>query len=68
MQKKYFVAREAKTNGVHEVHDQTCRWLPASENRIFLGEHLSCHTAIIEAKRYYKQVNGCKRCSLACNK
>lgn len=68
MTKKHYVTIQAQRNGVREVHDETCKWVPAPENRKDLGEHFSCHTAVIEAERHYPQVNGCKRCSLPCNK
>ncbi|MBZ4188860.1 hypothetical protein [Niabella beijingensis] len=67
MSKSYYVNKNAQSNGDHEVHDQNCAGLPAIENRIYLGVHDSCHTAVREAKNHYTQVNGCKYCCPSCH-
>lgn len=64
---KYYVNKNAQSNGDHEVHKLGCAWMPAVENRIYLGEFSSCSGAVREAKRYYNQVNGCYHCSPACH-
>ena len=63
----YYVNQNAQNNGDHEVHTSGCSWLPSVENRIYLGEHSSCHSAVLEAKKYYSQVNGCYYCSRDCH-
>jgi hypothetical protein len=40
---------------------------PKPENRISLGDHSSCHSAVREAKKHYHQVNGCFYCSTECH-
>lgn len=63
----YYVNKNAQSNGDHEVHTTGCSWLPATENRIYLGDFSSCGPAVAAARRYYSQVNGCFYCSFACH-
>ena len=49
--KKYYVNKNAQSNGDHEVHDQDCTYLPAVDNRKYLGDFLSCGGAVTEAKK-----------------
>lgn len=64
---RYYVNRNAQQNGDHEVHKSRCRFLPDEGNRVYLGDHMSCHAAVAEARRYYDQVNGCFFCSRECH-
>ena len=64
---RYYVNKNAQSNGDHEVHTTGCAWLPLLENRIYLGEFYSCFSAVSEARKHYVQVNGCAHCSLACH-
>ena len=64
---KYYVNKNAQPNGDHEVHTTGCEWLPNHENLIYLGDFISCHPAVTEAKRHYSKVNGCYYCSRACH-
>ena len=64
---RYYVNMNAQTNGDHEVHRTGCAWVPKVENRIYLGEHDSCYTAVAKAREFYLQVNGCFHCSFACH-
>lgn len=63
----YYVNRQAQNNGDHEVHRSGCRYMPSQENRIYLGDFISCHGAVQEAKKYYQQSNGCCFCSQECH-
>lgn len=63
----YYVNKNAQANGDHEVHEEGCSWLPAVENRIYLGIHATCASAVLEARKYYDQVNGCYHCSYPCH-
>lgn len=63
--KRYYVNRSAQANGDHEVHVEGCYFMPSL--RIDLGLHHSCHTAIVEAAKYYHQTNGCKYCCKECH-
>jgi hypothetical protein len=63
----YYVNKNAQSNGDHEVHTGSCSYLPATQNRQYLGEFSSCGPAVAEAKKYYKQSNGCYYCCNACH-
>ncbi len=64
---RYYVNKNAQPNGDHEVHKEGCSWLPAKENRIYLGDFSSCGPAVAEARNHYTVVNGCYYCSNACH-
>ena len=64
---RYYVNKNAQTNGDHEVHKTGCSFMPLQENRIYLGDFVSCGPAVREAKRYYAKANGCFYCSNACH-
>lgn len=63
----YFVNRQAQANGDHEVHKQTCAYLPSPLNQLALGFHANCHSAVQAARAYYWQSNGCYWCSQQCH-
>lgn len=63
----YYVNKKAQSNGDHEVHTSDCRYLPNSENRIYLDEYNNCRDAVKKAKQYFSQVNGCYYCSYECH-
>lgn len=64
----YCVNKNAPT-GEHEVHDTTCEKpnMPAPQNRVDLGRHANCHSAVSEAKRHYRSVDGCYYCCRPCH-
>lgn len=62
---KYYVNNDAQANGDHEVHKFDCSFLPGS--RKDLGDHASCRTAVVEAKKTYWKSNGCYFCSRDCH-
>lgn len=64
---RYYVNKNAQSNGDHEVHKSGCSFMPAPENRIYLGDFESCFPAVRKAKDHYDQVNGCYYCSKACH-
>ncbi|PTQ63075.1 hypothetical protein C8J45_10762 [Sphingomonas sp. PP-CE-3G-477] len=61
----YSVNNKAQTNGDHEVHETSCRYLPSDKK--YLGDYTSCSSAVTEAKKTYSQSNGCATCSTACH-
>jgi hypothetical protein len=65
--KKYYVNKHAQSNGDHEVHNQTCPYLPLSQNRQELGTYASCEGAVRRAKETYAKADGCAYCSPACH-
>jgi len=65
---RYYVNKNAQSNGDHEVHKSGCDWMPKPENRIYLGDFPSCHGAVREAKKYYlTTADGCAHCSPECH-
>ena len=63
----YYVNKNAQPNGDHEVHREGCAFLPSLMNRLYLGMYGSCGPAVEEARRYYRQANGCFFCSRPCH-
>lgn len=64
---RYYVNKNAQSNGDHEVHVAGCSWLPAVKNRIYLGEFATCFGAVRAARKYYTKPNGCYYCSEDCH-
>lgn len=66
---RYCVNRQAQETGEHEVHnlDAGCQHLPDYSNRLDLGWHTDCHSAVSAAKQYYSNVDGCYYCCNACH-
>jgi len=63
----HYVNQNAQANGDHEVHRTGCLFLPDAENRLYLGDFLTCYPAVAAARRHYHQVNGCFYCSRDCH-
>lgn len=63
----YYVNRNSQTNGDHEVHKVGCSFFPDAGNTIYLGIYADCRPAVVEARRYFAQVNGCYFCSPSCH-
>lgn len=59
---RFYVNKKAQPTGEHEVHRETCAWLPDTENRQYLGDFLTSQQAVKEAQKYYDEVDGCKHC------
>ncbi|MFH6985273.1 hypothetical protein [Marinoscillum luteum] len=67
MMTKHYVNKKAQANGDHEVHKAGCIYMPSEENRKYLGEFSNCEDAVKEAKKSYKQSNGCYYCCNECH-
>jgi hypothetical protein len=67
--KRYLLNRETDTNpnNDHEVHSEDCRLLPMT-NYINLGHHPNCQHAMIEARKHFSNVDGCKVCVPDCHR
>lgn len=63
----YYVNKNVQANGDHEVHQGDCSFLPDRDNRIYLGDFSYCNSAVTEAKKYFRQVNGCYYCASPCH-
>ena len=66
---KYYVNRNTDTNpnNDHEVHNADCHLLPLADG-IDLGYHQDCHSAMIQARKHFKDVDGCIHCCRPCHK
>ena len=67
---EFCVNKDAQSNGDHEVHNLApgaCIRLPLISNRLALGNHTSCVSAVAKAKQTYSKSNGCYYCSPACH-
>lgn len=65
---KYYVSKNAQENGDYHVHQEGCRLMPVTEERIYLGEFKSCTPAVLRAKNIFKTSDGCRKCSRPCLK
>jgi hypothetical protein len=63
----YYVNENAQANGDHEVHESGCSFMPAPENRRYLGNFTMCTSAVKEARKIFTQVNGCYYCAKECH-
>jgi len=67
----FIVNSNAQSNGDHEVHNTTtgCSYMPSAANQIDLGYHVTCQSAVTEAKRRWplQRINGCYYCANPCH-
>lgn len=63
----YYVNRIQQANADHEVHTTGCQYMPSEANRIYLGDFTNCAPAVVAARQYYLQSNGCYTCCRACH-
>lgn len=63
----YYVNKQEQSNGDHEVHRPICAYFPSMADAEYLGDYSNCYSAVVVARTYYSQVNGCKFCCLPCH-
>ncbi len=63
----YYVNKQAQDNGDHEVHKSGCHYMPSTQHRLYLGNFSGCRPAVTEAKKHYRQSNGCYYCARECH-
>jgi hypothetical protein len=63
----YYVNANAQPTGEHEVHKEGCTKPPLPHNKIPLGSHASCQSAVAKAKPMFQKVDGCAYCSPECH-
>ena len=51
----------------HEVHTGKCPYFEFIQSKKYLGNFSNCRDAMKEAKKYYKDADGCKVCSFVCH-
>jgi hypothetical protein len=61
----YYVNNNPQRNGDHEVHQDSCSFLP--RDNTYLGNFNSCNAALAEAKKIHAKSNGCAFCSPDCH-
>ena len=59
---RYYVNKQAQSNGDHEVHKETCFRLPTTDNRLYLGVFSTSEAALREARKLYPKADGCYYC------
>ncbi len=68
---RYVLNRNPQSTGEHEVHkdDGTCPTPPQYQNKIDLGYHSNCFSAVEKARALYSgaAIDGCKYCSPLCH-
>jgi hypothetical protein len=64
---KYYMNKNAQSNGDHEVHKEGCSHMPKPQNQKYLGMFNSCHAAVQEAKKWDPMADGCYYCSRECH-
>ncbi len=64
---RYYVNKNAQSDGYHEVHTQSCIHGPDLDNRLYLGDFSNCAPAVKEAKKHYSKSDGCYYCSPNCH-
>ena len=71
MMNQYCINENQQSSGDYEVHTDECSFLPNTENRINLGWHLNCESAVKLAKETYPgnklNINGCFYCCYTCH-
>lgn len=65
----FYVNRNTQSNGDNEVHetDSYCPKHADYSNRVDLGYHSTCHSAVAEAKSRGYNANGCYYCTNTCH-
>ena len=63
---QYCADRNKSSHGDHEVHEISCAYVPQAKDRLELGNHPDCRSAVTAAKRVYAQSTGCSVCSPNC--
>ncbi|MFS0654322.1 hypothetical protein [Bacillus sp. 179-C3.3 HS] len=69
MLKSYYFIRTKDDNGQYIVHTEDCFFLDEPANRTLIGHHMSCESAIEEAKKISSETdfNGCFYCAYSCH-
>ena len=63
----YCVTKNAEADGLHEVHVDSCTYLPHPTARIFLGNFQSCRDAVQAAMKHFPKSHGCYYCATPCH-
>jgi hypothetical protein len=58
----YFLDKNEKEGGEHQVHLSTCLYLPDQSQLIHLGYFATCDDVLEAAKKHYPRIDGCSNC------
>lgn len=65
---EYYVHTLKDAQGDYEVHKEGCQYMPLPSNRLYLGNFIGCHSAVLKARSLgYVPANGCFWCSRECH-
>lgn len=66
----YYFNNNTDDKGNHEVHKESCSFIPSVLNRTYIGYFSTCEAAINKAKNdySYKSFDGCYWCCRTCHK
>ena len=64
----YYLSKNARESGDHEVHAGGCCFLPSPEYRIYLGQFTDCQQAVAAARNHRHRVDGCCHCATDCHR
>ncbi|RPH31568.1 MAG: hypothetical protein EHM93_13115 [Bacteroidales bacterium] len=60
---KFYVRVKPQHDGIYAVHKENCPFMDDLKKKIYLGEFISSHDAVLEAKRYFKHSDVCPFCN-----
>ena len=63
----YHVNDSPQLTGEHEVHKESCVWVPDMSGRTYLGYFDHCVPALEAAREIYPVVDGCFWCCRDCH-
>ncbi|SHJ69862.1 hypothetical protein SAMN04488012_11536 [Palleronia salina] len=64
---KYYVNTEARDDGTHVMHAETCQFLPNADKRKALGDYANCDTGLKHARDAFDTVTPCNTCCSDCS-
>jgi len=67
---KFIVNKNSDEKGLHEVHQENiCNHLPLLENRVDLGSHSNCTSALQKVRQLNPNLrfDGCAYCAPSCH-
>lgn len=67
LNKTWYVNRNAQKDGDHEVHVEGCSYLKRCKHCFSLGVFSTCQDALKEARKHFRQVDGCHYCAKECD-
>jgi|GEM_PF-3000780 len=66
MVRSYYLDRDSRGSGRHELHVRGCVLMPAVPHCIDLGFYANCHAALQAAEVHFDRVAFCELCCRPC--